>query len=48
MLKLTMSTLSYNIEESCLFHVTCKKTKKDEVASFILNIEITDREHERY
>ena len=44
MIKLTMNPFSPNIEKSCLFNITSSKSTNDEVASFLLNVEIIGRE----
>ena len=44
MIKLTMNPFSPDIEKSCSFNITSGKSANDEVASFLLNVEIIGRE----
>ena len=44
MIKLTINLFSPNIEKSCSFNITSCKSTNDEVASFLLNVEIIGRE----
>ena len=39
-----MNPFSPDIEKSCLFNITSGKSTNDEVASFLLNVEIIGRE----